>query len=143
MALGVWANNIQLTVCLSGSWLSLAEGGVESLQKLLTLLLSVETNGQIIRTEPVDITQYLLVFLLENVNENIYLIREAPCSKQRRPYSLKVEKNKLSLSPAENTGTNRAITSGPTRDKTRALGEIHDSLQEPLFLLTTRWVQCC
>lgn len=47
-----------------------------------------------------------------------------------------MEKNKPSLPPAENTGTREAVTSSPTWNKTRALGENHDSLQEPLFLLT-------
>lgn len=95
MGLGLWFNNLYLTVCISCSCLFLAEVSFELLQKLFTLLLSVETEGQIIRMESVDITEVLFIFLLMSINKNICLAKEAPWSKQRWSCSWKVEKNKL------------------------------------------------
>lgn len=70
-------------VCVLCFRLFLAEISIESLPNLFTLPLSIETKGQIIRTESVDIIQYLFVFLLRGINKNIYLAKEAPRKKTK------------------------------------------------------------
>lgn len=82
-ALGLWFNNLPLTVCISCSCLFQAEISIKSLQNLFTLLSSVETKGQIIRTEPVDITQYLFIFLLTSINKK-YLFGQGGSMEQTK-----------------------------------------------------------
>lgn len=85
MALGLKIKNLEFAMCTSCSCFFLSGSSMELLQKMFTLLLSMETKGHIIRTEAEELTQSLFIFLLRSINKKICLAKEAPWSKQRWP----------------------------------------------------------